>query len=561
MKALTPLPAVMLGRTLLAAAVLLAPVGAYATGVQDPVDQADPSVASEELGTPERPAPANGETAVPAAPARSGAAAPAESIVAGAIRVEGATELPPAVFAAAIEPYLGRPLSPEDLRALARDVAGAARNAGFGLATAWVPRQSLAAGILRVTLDEGRIDAVEVAGAARAAVEARLAPLATGRPLRTAELERRLLIAGDLPGVSLGRPRIVRRLGRNFLVVSTGFDRVRGRATIDNSGTSAIGPVRARLTVDLNGLIATGDRLSIGGVVTPLQPREFQFAQAGYSIPVGRNGTEVAVRGYVGHSNAGAELRGRDLHGLSTEVEATVSHPILRTRKASLWGSVTATVRDSALDREGARIRDDRIVSATASLYGVGRVAGGRTRVRLSYVQGMDLLNATARGDPLASRRDAGGPFSTVAFWAQYDRPLGGGFSMELRGEGQLASRPLLASEEMGLGGRQFLRAWDYREMSGDRGAAGSAELRYDLADGLPDPLRRLQLYLYADGGRVANLDGGLGGGALASAGGGVRAWLESGFEASVELGLPLTDGAFDDDPDPRISFSLGSRF
>jgi Hemolysin activation/secretion protein len=70
-----------------------------------------------------------------------------------------------------------------------------------------------------------------------------------------------------------------------------------------------------------------------------------------------------------------------------------------------------------------------------------------------------------------------------------------------------------------------------------------------------------MQLYLYADAGRVTNLGGGLGGGTLASAGGGVRAWLREGFQAGVELGVPLTDGAFDENPDPRFSFNLGSRF
>jgi hemolysin activation/secretion protein len=194
-------------------------------------------------------------------------------------------------------------------------------------------------------------------------------------------------------------------------------------------------------------------------------------------------------------------------------------------------------------------------------LSGNARFGGGRVRVRLSYIQGLGILGMTARGDPLASRSDGGGPFSKLEFWTSYERPLGGGFGIELRGAGQLASRPLLASEELGLGGRQFLRGFDYWEMSGDEGGAISAELRYDMRRGLPGPLTRLQLYLYADAGRVINLEGGLGGGTLASAGGGVRAWLKDGFQAGLELGVPLTEGAFDEEPDPRVSLTLGSRF
>jgi Ca2+-binding RTX toxin-like protein len=66
-------------------------------------------------------------------------------------------------------------------------------------------------------------------------------------------------------------------------------------------------------------------------------------------------------------------------------------------------------------------------------------------------------------------------------------------------------------SEEMGLGGRYMLRGYDYRERSGDNGIAGSAEIRFDLAD-QPKPIKAVQLYLFADGGTGNdNLDGGTG--------------------------------------------------
>ena len=131
---------------LLAGAAVLVPGAARAGDiVQNPVDRVDPSVVQRQLVPEERrqaPPPA-----LTVAPARSEAPVPeGPPIVAGAIRVDGATVLPPAAFAAAIEPYLGRPLGPDDLRALARDVATAARHAGFPLATAWVPAQGLEAG-------------------------------------------------------------------------------------------------------------------------------------------------------------------------------------------------------------------------------------------------------------------------------------------------------------------------------------------------------------------------------------------------------------------------------
>jgi hemolysin activation/secretion protein len=546
------------GALLAALLLILVPGGADAE--QSPADRADVSVIRDELGE-EPPAPSDRSPSLrvegsDAAPQAAGG----DAMLVGAIRVEGATLLTPAAFAPAIEPYLGRPLGPSDLRGLATDVANVARRAGYGLASAWIPPQTVANGILRVTVDEGRIDAVEASGAGKASVERMLAQLARGRPVRTADLERQLLLAGDIAGLSVGRARLERRDGRNILRVEAGRERAGGRASIDNWGSGTLGPVRARLDIDINGVMTADDRVSVGGVLTPAQPKEFQFVRLAYSLPVNDAGTEISLAGYVGHSRPGGSLRDRDLDGTSVAVEAAISHPLLRSRTASVWGSLEFGLRDSSLKRAGVPSRDDRIAIVTAAVRALGRVGDGWLRTRLALVQGVDALGATGDGDPLASRPDGSAVFTKLAFSANYTTPLADSLGLAIGMEGQLASRPLLASEEMGLGGRSFIRAYDYREVSGDTGAAASAELRYDFGN-LPGPFQRAQAYAYGDAGTVGNLRGGSGGGSLASAGGGMRVWLREGLEAGVELGVPLGDSPLQADPKPRFSFSLGYVF
>ena len=539
---------------------LVPAVAPAAPGPRMPADRADPSLARHELGEA---APRAGADAPPVQlqPSESGAAVVAAGgVLVGAVQVEGASEIPPAAFAEAIQTYLGRQLGPGELRRLATDVAGVARRAGYGLATAEVPRQVIQNGILKVVVDEGRVDAVEVDGSGAAAVRRILARLVTGRPVRTADLERQLLLAGDVAGVSTAGARIDRRDGRNILKVTARRDAVTARVGLDNWGSAAIGPVRARIDIDLNSVLTADDRVSIGGLLTPLDPREFQFIRAAWSVPVNGRGTELSVAGYYGHSKPGGSLKSRNLDGNSLEADFTLSHPLLRSRSASLWGSVELAAIDSDLDEQGARIRSDRIRTVTAGVNGVGRLGKGWLRGQVSVVQGVSALGATAKGDPRASRSDAGGVFTKTAFSAQYASPLGGRFSASLGMEGQLASRPLLSSEEMGLGGGAFLRGYDYWEVSGDEGVAGSAELRYDLG-ALFRSLRRFQIYTYADAGTVSNLQSGLGGGSLASAGGGLRITLRDGFEAGAELGVPLKSSPFTPSPPPRFSFTLGYGF
>lgn len=537
---------------------LLAMAPAEAAVPQSVIDQADPSVVHEELRRPERrdlPRP-------PRPIIEEGGVANAQlsaNILVGAIRVEGAEAIAASSYAPVIDAFVGRELSPEDLRALASAIANVARQRGYGLATAWVPQQQVTNGILRVIIDEGRIDEVRASGAGAAQIQRRLAILATGKPIKTAQLERQLLLAGDIAGIRIGKARLQRIAGRNVLAVNSRREHVEVRAYLDNWGLDAVGPVRLRLVADLNGVIAGDDRLTVGGMVTPLQPREFGLVSLGYAKDLGTGGTQVTFNGYYAKTRPSGALKNRDVVARNGFVSAGVSHPFIRGRAASLWAYLEFSVFDASHSQNEVTFRDDRISSLAASLYGVTRWGKNRLRSRIGVTQGMNLFGATRRGDPKVSRRDADGTFTAMEFWTAYDRPLSTKFSVELQAQGQVSLQPLLASEELGLGGRYFLRGYDYREAAGDEGIAGSAELRYDLGKQLA--ARDAELYIFADAGKVRNRNQGFGSGSLASAGGGVRLWLGKHLETGLELGFPLRDGPVRGAGEPRVSVTVAGRF
>jgi hemolysin activation/secretion protein len=531
-----------------------------AANTQTPQDRADPSVVEQELKLDDkvfdgRPSdPLRVKTADPDA-------ALTRPVLIRAITLEGAVALPPSAYQAATLPYRNRTLSGRELQDLATAIAQVARGAGFGLASAWIPEQTVRDGSIRIAIDEGRIDDVLIKGNAADAAGPFFASIATGAPVRTAELERQLLLAGDLPGVTIVKPRVERAGGRTLLVMTAVRNAVRGRASIDNWGTGNVGPARLHLSVDFNGLLASDDRLTIGGSITPLDPSEFALARASYGKAIGSNGTELSLSAYAARSQPGGTLADRDFEGRSAEASVAINHPFLRSRVASLWGEAEFSVRHSDQSLADARIRKDRLAILKAGLFTTADLAGGSLRARLFASRGLGILDATRGGDPLASRDDGSAIYSKLELWGDYDRDLFGPVSIQLQGEGQIASRPLLSSEEMGLGGRYFLRGYDYREYSGDKGVAGSVELRFALPE-IGGPLRAAQLYGYADAGTVGNYRDGSGGGSLASAGGGIRTWLGKTIDASLEVGVPLKNGA---DPaenlNPRISFVIGSRF
>lgn len=489
---------------------------------------------------PDPPAPVEVDIETPLAGAPAG-----QAVAVGAIVLEGLEALSPADFADVLAERVGKTLNPDDLRALATAIGRRAQERGYKLAAAWIEPQRLDNGVLAVRVDEGRIDEIRFEGLADPAIRSALQPLVTGKPVRMGEIERRLLIAGDIDGARIRSSRFFREKGKGVLLVRASREHVTARIGVNNDGTRSLGPLQARLDVDVNALFFNDDSFSLTFSGTPAEPNELGYVRARYSKRVGTGGTEIALTGAASQTHPGAYLRPYKLESTSWSADVSLLQPLWRRRSASLWFEGDLGIRTLEQRRAGDLLRDDRTVTFRATLYGNAALAGGRLRFSTTLSQGLGILGATGPRDPLASRFDADGTFTTLNSWADWTVALGRGFSLRLAAQSQLASAPLLVTEEFGLGGTVFLRGYDWSERTGDQGVTGLAELRYmiDRPFGL---VRRAQLYAFVDGGKVANLENGFGGGTLASAGGGIRADVTDRLGANIELAAPLTGPRYD---------------
>lgn len=539
-------------------ALIMMAAGAPAAG-QSTLDRVDPSKVEQYEDRERTPSTAE-DLIAPSIPQQAPASGTA-AVRIGGVYIAGLVALRQTDFTDVIDDYLGKTATSEELAALTDRIAVRARNKGYGLATARIDPQPLKAGILEIVVDEGVIDEVLVEGSTNAAVRDTLAPLASGAPVRIEDLERRLLLAGDIAGVRIGKSRVVQRDGRRYLIVEASRKSVTGWAGLDNDGTSTLGPVAANVTVDLNGLASSADSLRLTAYNTVFEPQELGFARARYTSRVHPSGTELSLTGSWSRSEPGAFLKSAAIVGKSWFGSVGVAQPLLRRRSASLWFNGSLDVRNVRQHRAGVHVRRDRLTILRAGIYANIALLGGRLRSSTAVSRGIGAFDATGRADPLASRFDADGQFTAATIWADWTSRRHGGFSLNIAALGQLADGPLLLTEELGLGGSRFLRAYDYSERSGDQGIMGSVEARYDI-DGLIARDRGVQAYAFADGGRVTNLGRGSGGGSLASAGGGIRAGILPFTSAGVEIAVPLTGARYDSgNSHPRIRFSITRRF
>lgn len=483
------------------------------------------------------------------------------AITVGAVALNGLTILSLDKFAGIITDFVGRSLTPADLESLTNRIAQRARDLGFVFATARIAPQRLAAGVLVVEIDEGVIDRVDIQGSNNAAVKAALAPLASGRPVKVDDLERRLLIAGDIDGIKIRRSRFVREAGRGVLIIDVVETGPTVRVTVRNDGTRPVGPIQIDIEEMLPQLLFADDSLALGVSTAPLDPRELITARARYEKRLNTSGLELSLASSFARIRPGSYLSGYDILGTSWSGSVALLQPLLRRRQSSLWLTGSAELNGLTQSRGGTLARRDRTTVLRLGIYGYENFLGGRLRASAVFSQGVAVLGATDAGDPFASRPDSDGTFTSVNIWAEWTRPLGSGFSVRLAGDTQLSSKPLLVSEEVALGGGGFLRGYDWSERSGDKGTMGSVEARYDVKRpfGIAE---RAQVYVFGDAGIVNNLADGIGGGSLASAGGGIRLDVARGLGANAGVAVPLSGVRYDTgNRQPRINLGISKSF
>jgi hemolysin activation/secretion protein len=458
-----------------------------------------------------------------------------------AVNVYGTTVFSQAQLSRYFEQYLATEVDAGKLSKIADGITEYYRQEGYLLSYATVPTQTVEAGMVRLNVVEGRIDAISVegAGAAQRAIETIAAPLVNGAPLKSSDLERVTGLIRDFPGITVQDIAVSPSeiAGRYTLKIKVIEHRVRAFSYADNRATNGVGQGRAYSSFALSSVFIQGDELRGDVFGIPGIHSRFLFGQALVSVPVGHHGLRLAVWASKGDQY----LRSSEhFRGKSDNVSAQISYPLLRTRVLTLVGKASMTdFRSIGTHSDTVGLRDHFRVARFAMQFAnesdTTRFAG-----ELSLSRGLGFGGMTHVGDPLASRRDASGMFTKVVFTLDVAHALGQRFALRGVASAQYSDRPLLSGEEFSLGGNRIGRAFDFNALTGDRGAGAGAELSYRLG---ATKARRAELFGFADEGFVSNLRSSAPAGqthSIASVGIGSRITL-AGNTMSLEAALPIS--------------------
>lgn len=402
-------------------------------------------------------------------------------------RISGARSFPESTLAPLLQPWVGRRL---DLRGL-NEAAGAITRhyqaAGHLLTYAYLPAQRIEGGVVEVAVLEGRIEAVQVVTAQDVrlrdeVVQAHVEPLAGQVPLLQADIERRLLLLNDIPGVT-ARAAFTpgASAGSADVVVSVAEDEPLAlRAEVDNHGSRSTGEVRVGLGLRLADVFGRGDQFGARALVT--QRGRLLSGHLDAQMPLGGDGWRVGAHlSRLSYQLAGA-FAALGASGSANVVGVHARYPLVRSMDFNLGARAGFEHKRLADDIELTASRNPR----RNDVFELAVSADGRDRWGATAASLVAYAGDLTFHDELRRQQDAAGLLTGRAWrklGAQLVRQqtLYGPLSLLLRVAGQASGGNLDSSEKLSLSGPGAVRAYAPGEAAVDQGALGSAELRYSL--------------------------------------------------------------------------------
>lgn len=427
------------------------------------------------------------------------------------VQVNGVTYFSEDRIRAIFAPLEGQRIRLETLREQADRLNALYAERGFLLTRVIIPPQRIEDGTVIIEVVEGYIDDIlpedDTSVGARLAQNA-LATLRGQRPLNIRELDGKLLILNEVPGVAvktLLRPGT--ELGAATMVVSTSRLRNQGFASISNTGSNAIGPAIYFLGYTINSPLGRPGAMDFSATIAGSSLEELQAVSARYAVPVGSSGTILYLGGLAARAKPGGQAADIDVSSASYSLEARLRTPLHRSRSSALYlegAFLFGRTRTTAL---GAEITRDKIFSYQIGLRGRQQSSFGQTTAQVVATAGLPVFGALDDTNPNPSVEGFDPSFSKVSWQLDHVVALNTTTSFLARMVGQWTNDRLLAGEQVAFGGQLLGRGYAPSALTGDNGIGALAELSFDIpgAQAL-GVINNVELYGFTDAAQARSL-------------------------------------------------------
>jgi hemolysin activation/secretion protein len=470
---------------------------------------------------------------------------------------------------------LGKKISLADLYDIAARLTNKYRNEGYILTQIVVPPQTIESGKARLKVVEGFVDKVTIqgdGGKANSLIRQYAGNVRTGgRALNARELERTMLLINDLPGVKARgvlAPSAT-KVGAADLNIFIERDPIDAMLAIDNYGSRYLGPLQLTAAGSVNNYFDRNERITAQAAIAP-DPDigdEMTYFSMSYEQPLWNQGTMFQAFASFTATEPGYDLDQFNVKGNSQFFSLRMDHPFVKTRNLKFNARAIFDWRDAESRNDLEPTREDRIralrfggtLEILDTLLGVGL-----NSLDLEISRGLEFFGAETNNRATLSRPLADINFLKMGVEIQRLQRLANNINLLIGTRGQWSKDALLSSEEFGVGGINYGRAFDPSEIIGDEGIAGKLELQWNKPVEW-SLVQDYQLFGFFDAGRIWNDDATSNNterDTITSAGFGLRTEFMEETEADLTVAFPLNrDVQTQQDKDPRVYFGLSRKF
>lgn len=399
---------------------------------------------------------------------------------------------------------VGKRVSVAEVFAAAAELETAISRGGRALSRVVVPAQTLAGAeggaTIQLHLVEGFIESTEtgtLSRRVRGRVNSLLAPLVGRKGVTLGQIERRLMLASDVPGLSLSSTIAAgTQFGGTVLIIEGRYRPVDGFLTFDNMLSRDLGGISFALGINLNSVLGAGETVYLrasglpntghGTSVLDPTPRNRALA-GGFVLPLGSDGLSITTE------YTDARLAPRHdpaLPGIASRFErlsVRAQYPLVRSRSFTLGSDLGLDVQ-----RERVRIFDPADIALSedrqrvlrggldlfARLPGGGYVTGS---VKGSF--GLDIFNARSATEASAilplSRAGSDATFQKLEFGLGAGQPLARNLSLDINARAQSGlGQSMSNAEQFGIATLNGISPLPSGLIQGDSGYVVRGELR-----------------------------------------------------------------------------------
>ena len=425
------------------------------------------------------------------------------------LRIEGNTVFDSATLQALLASLEGQRMSLPQIAQGIDAITSYYRAAGYPLARAIIPAQTIEDGVVRVQVIEanwGQIDLRNNSAINDAVLMRTLSGLVPGSVILLDALERATLLLSDLPGANPSALlRAGQAVGSSDLVVDVQpGTRLSVAVSADNFGSRYAGVARTNASLQWNNPLGRGDTLILNTLNS--ESGGMNYVRVAYELPVWAPGVLAGVDSSGLQYRLGDTAASLLASGKATTSSVWLRRALLRSPRANLNArlSFTHKVLQDRVGSTGART--DRNSSVWGLEFSGERqdewLGGGKNVLGLALYGGQLGFDDAAAAAQDASTARAAGNFARATWALARTQDLGNRASALVNFNGQWAQKNLDNEQKFFIGGANSVRAYRSSVLSGDSGAIASLELRYTLPQ-LVQQTGNWQLAAFVDTGTV----------------------------------------------------------